>query len=144
MYDKSNLKFVKPNVSMLSVLCIFVALFILLTALLALYKVTKSYVCVTMANVFALAQFLCVAFFAFAFFTNERTIPEVAFGDDPLTWAQGHALIAAAFAMVFLSIFVVQLVLLTRYANKRSTYNERHGNLQAPSKIVMFAAYPGF
>lgn len=41
-------------------------------------------------RLFKLAQFLCVAFFAFAFFTNERTIPEVAFGDDPLTWAQGN------------------------------------------------------
>ncbi|KAH7700329.1 hypothetical protein AAVH_32553, partial [Aphelenchoides avenae] len=79
---------VQPNLSTLSALCIFVALFLLLTAFLALYKVTKSLVCVTMANVFALEQFLCVAFVAFARFTNERTVPEVVFGDDPLTWVQ--------------------------------------------------------
>ncbi|KAH7693714.1 hypothetical protein AAVH_39247, partial [Aphelenchoides avenae] len=110
---------VQPNVNTLSALCIFVALFILLNACLALYKATKSIICVTMANVFALEQFLCVTFIAFALFTNERTAPEVAYGDDPLTWVQGHASVAAAFAMVFLPIFVVQLVLLTRYAHKR-------------------------
>ncbi|KAH7700389.1 hypothetical protein AAVH_32491, partial [Aphelenchoides avenae] len=78
----------QPNVNTLSALCIFIALFILLTAMLVLYKMTKSLVCVTMANVFALEQFLCVAFIAFALFANERAVPEVVFGDDPLTWVQ--------------------------------------------------------
>ncbi|KAH7706317.1 hypothetical protein AAVH_26460 [Aphelenchoides avenae] len=132
---------VQPSASTLSALCIYVALFLLLTTFLALYTVTKNRVCVTLANVFALEQFLCVVFIAFALFTNERTAPEVAFGDDPLTWVQGHASIAAAFAMVFLPIFIVQLVLLTRFANKWSTHNEQAIN--AP-KMTIFAAYPGF
>ncbi|KAH7706318.1 hypothetical protein AAVH_26461 [Aphelenchoides avenae] len=135
---------VQPSVNTLSALCIFVALFILLTAMLALYMVSKSLVCVTMATVFALEQFLCVAFIAFALFTNERSVPEVTFGDDPLTWMQGHASVAVAFGLVFLPIFIVQLILLTKYAHERSTYYEQHGKLQTPSKIAMFAAFPGF
>ncbi|KAH7680173.1 hypothetical protein AAVH_41456, partial [Aphelenchoides avenae] len=58
-----------------------------------------------------------------------------------------HASLAAAFAMVFLPIFIVQLVLLTRYANEQSTYNEKSGNAFCidgnASKMATVGAYPG-
>ncbi|KAH7709928.1 hypothetical protein AAVH_22793 [Aphelenchoides avenae] len=66
--------------------CIFVALFLLLTVSLLLYRITRSSICFIMASVFAFEQFLCAVFVAFALFTNERSVPAVAFKEDPLLW----------------------------------------------------------
>lgn len=93
-----------PNPNTLIALCIFVALFILLTVYMALYRFMKSCVCLVVAAVMAVRdgfldamlrselqvmQFLCVAFIAFALFANERTVPVVAFREDPLRWVEG-------------------------------------------------------
>ncbi|KAH7707736.1 hypothetical protein AAVH_25015 [Aphelenchoides avenae] len=133
---------VVPNHGVLSTLIVFVLVFAILTTFLALYKWTKHFVFFIMADVFALQQFLCVAFMAFALFANERAVMQVPFWDDPDH--MGGSSIALAFALVFLPIFVLQLVLLTKYAYEMAPFSDESVYPNVSRKQQEFYTHPSF
>ncbi|KAH7707230.1 hypothetical protein AAVH_25539 [Aphelenchoides avenae] len=135
---------VAPNNGTLSTLIIFVLVFAILTTFLVLYKATKHFVLFIMADIFALQQFLCVAFMAFALFTNEHAVMQVAFWNDPITWVEGHSSVALAFALVFLPIFVLQLVLLTKYAYEMAPFSDESVYPNVSRKQQEFYTHPSF